>query len=93
METGACDWKGLLRNWPAELPRRGIFVTSLNDQVPFDGFLTSQSFVLAQRSAPDSMGARTVILPFDQIAALKLTDPAKPKIFQAMGFEGVLPKG
>jgi hypothetical protein len=69
-------WKSLFVSWPAELNRRGILVTAFGEQIPFSGFLTAEGLLLLERSTPDSMGARTVMLPYDQVAAIKLTDVA-----------------
>jgi hypothetical protein len=41
---------------------------------------------------PDSLGARSVVVPYNQILALKIVDVVKPKHFQAVGFEGVFSK-
>lgn len=86
------QWKSLLDSWPQEIPRRGVLVTSLNEQIPFAGFLTSEGFLLAERQTPDTLGGRTLILPYENIVALKLTDVVKEKALHAFGFTGSLSK-
>jgi hypothetical protein len=85
-------WKDFFRNWPADVDRRGILVTNYDEQIPFDGFLTSETMVLVERRAPDTVGARKVLLPFQNIMAIKITDVVKAKSFQAAGFEDARPR-
>ncbi len=70
------------------MARRGILVTSLGDQIPFSGFMTTETLLLLERSTPDSMGARTVILPYESVTAVKLTDVTDSKSFRTFGFVG-----
>lgn len=72
------------------MPRRGVLITSRDEQIPFSGFLTQQGLLLIQRKTPDALGSRIVILPYENIAAVKLTDVVSPKLFQGLGFEGSL---
>jgi len=92
MEIPLHGWRDLFRRWPAELPRRGIIMTSMGEGIPFSGFLTCEGFLLVARTTPDSAGARTVVLPYENVVALKLTDVVKPKVFAMLGFEGELTK-
>ena len=57
----ATVWKNLFTNWPAALPRKGVLMTEGNEQTPFQQFLTTDEFLLVQRRAPDTVGAREVI--------------------------------
>jgi hypothetical protein len=41
-----------------------------------------------ERQTPDSLGARTIILEYAQISAMKIVDVVKSKSFQSIGFEG-----
>jgi hypothetical protein len=86
-------WKKFFLGWPADMPRRGILVASFGDQVPFAGFMTSEAFLLVERATPDAVGARLVVLPYDQILAVKITEVVKSKSLRAIGFEGEAPKG
>lgn len=89
--TGIANWRGLLRAWPAELPRRGVLVTAWNEQIPFDGFLLSDAFLLISRQTPDTLGSRMIVLPYDGVAAIKLTEVIRAKALQPLGFTGTLP--
>jgi hypothetical protein len=80
-------WKKCFCNWPAELPKRGVLVTSYDEQIPFDGFLTSEHLLLVERRTPDTSGARQILIGYQSIVAVKITDVVKVKAFLAMGFE------
>ncbi len=80
-------WKHCFRNWPAELPKRGVLVTSYDEQIPFDGFLTSEHLLLVERRTPDTSGARQVMLAYQSVVALKITDVVKTKALLPLGFE------
>jgi hypothetical protein len=86
------NWRDFFEQWPAELQRRGILVTAFGEQIPFSGFWTTANLLLLERQTPDSLGARTIVLAFTQITALKIVDVVKPKCFQSLGFEGPPPK-
>jgi hypothetical protein len=83
------NWRDFFAQWPADMPRRGIIIAEFGEQMPFSAFWTSPTYLLLERTTPDSLGARTIVLPFTQVAALKITDVVKPKTFQPLGFEGV----
>ncbi|HWB08594.1 MAG TPA: hypothetical protein VG826_05195 [Pirellulales bacterium] len=89
MASGS-TWQHYFQNWPQEVPQRGIIVTRLNDQVPFDGFLTSDTMLLLQRKTPDNVGARKVLLAYEEIAAVKFVDVVRAKAFETIGFAGKL---
>ena len=91
-ETHRPDWKGVFAGWFPETPRRGVLVTTFGEQIPFTGFLTSEDFLLLERTTPDTTGGRTLVLPYANVAAVKFTDVIKEKSFQAAGFQGSLPK-
>lgn len=81
-------WKTLFGAWPPDMPRRGILVTGFGEQVPFSGFMTSEAFVCLDRQNPDSLGARTLVIPYESIAALKIVDVVKPSALRGLGFSG-----
>ena len=83
-------WKALLTKWPKDLPKRGVLVSVLNDQTPFRSFMLTDEMVLFERINPDPLGARMLLLPYDQIAALKITDVVRESVFRALGFVGKL---
>jgi hypothetical protein len=86
------NWRDFFVHWPAEMQRRGIVVTNFDEQIPFSAFWTSPNLLLLERQNPDALGARTIVLEFTQIAALKMVDVIKIKAFQTIGFEGPPPK-
>ncbi|HVX13976.1 MAG TPA: hypothetical protein VHC22_22520 [Pirellulales bacterium] len=83
-------WQHYFQNWPKEVPQRGIVVTSFEDQIPFDGFLTTNTMVLLERKTPDNAGARKVLLAYENIVAVKFTDVLRNKAFESGGFAGRL---
>jgi hypothetical protein len=85
-------WKNFFNNWPAGIQRRGLLVTSLNEPVPFKGFMVKEDVLLLERTNPDSMGGRFVMVAFDAINLVKLIDPLKESVFSAAGFLGKLAK-
>ncbi len=86
-------WKGCFEAWPADLPRRGVLVTTFDEQIAFQGFMTHAGMVLIERNAPDTTGARKLLVPYQHVAALKIVDPVKGQLFTPMGFQGDLPGG
>ena len=63
-------------------------MTAFQEQIPYTSFLTSQTHLLIERQTPDALGARTVLLPYDQILAVKISDVVKATAFESLGFEG-----
>lgn len=85
-------WKDFFDNWPDGLPRQGTLVTSLGQNIPFSGFLTSKTMLLVNRRTPDAEGTRQVLILYQNVDSIKLTEIIKPKVFTENGFEGTLPK-
>ncbi len=79
-------WRDFFRHWPTEVERRGVLVTSYEEQIPFDGFLTADTLLLLERRTPDTSGARKIMIGYGSIVALKFTDVLKNRPFQAAGF-------
>jgi hypothetical protein len=90
--TRVSAWKDFFDRWPEAMAKRGLIITQQGEQVPFVGFMTAEHFLLVQRHAPDTVGARTFICPYDELAGLKLTDVVRTQQLQELGFEGKLPK-
>ena len=84
----AQQWKQLLNNWPRDMPRRGVLITSYDEQIVFSDFLLGEDMVLVERNSPDAMGARKVILPYQNILALKIIDVVRSKTIRKFGFVG-----
>jgi hypothetical protein len=85
-------WRNCFRQWPAEVERRGVLVTSFGEQIAFDGFATSDDMLLIERRTPDTVGARTVLLAYQNIQAVKIIDVVKAKTFHTMGFVVAAPE-
>lgn len=88
--TAAGPWPAFFRDWPQEIPHRGVLITQLNEAIAFKGFMLRDEFVLLERLSPDSLGARFVVTPYGEIALVKITDPLKQPAFEAAGFRGAL---
>jgi hypothetical protein len=86
MTTGEY-WRSLFENWPSSVPRRGLLITTFNESIPFVNYLLSGGIVLLDRDKPDAMGARKVMVAYDNIAAIKITDVIELANFQALGFQ------
>ncbi len=80
-------WRQCFQNWPAEVDRRGVLVTSFGEQIAFDGFATGDDMLLVERRTPDTTGARMIIIPYANVLALKIVDVVKAKAFQSLGFQ------
>lgn len=85
-------WRDVFYEWPAGIARRGIVISTLNEPMPFKGFMVKQDTVLLERTNPDSLGARFILMPFEAINCLKFVDPLKETTFTAAGFTGKLAK-
>ncbi len=79
-------WRKCFGSWPAEVERRGVLVTSFDEQIPFESFAASPDMLLIERRSPDTLGARMVLIAYQDIRALKIVDVLKAKAFQALGF-------
>ena len=88
--TSGSIWRDVFVNWPAAIPRRGILQSTNNEATPFKGFLHNDSVLLLERSIPDSIGTRFVLISYDAIHAVKFTDPLKESVFTAAGYIGTL---
>ena len=88
----AATWKHCFTNWPADIERRGVIVTTYDEQIAFEGFMTNDSMLMIERRAPDTLGARKVVLPYEKIEALKFTDVIKNRSLQSLGFVDTRPR-
>jgi hypothetical protein len=84
--NSAEHWRMLFENWPSSMPRRGLLITTFGESIPFVGYLLSPGIVLLDRDKPDSMGARKVMVAYDAISAIKITDVIELPRFQELGF-------
>ncbi|MEX0612445.1 MAG: hypothetical protein WD738_20160 [Pirellulales bacterium] len=85
-------WREVFTNWPASIPRRGVLVSTLNETLPFKSFMTKGDILLLERAIPDPFGTRFIVLAFDAIHMLKLTDPLKESVLTGAGYVGQLAK-
>ena len=83
-------WKHVFMNWPAGIQRRGVLLTNLNESMPFKSFMIKDDLLMLERTNPDPLGSRFVLLGYDAINSVKLVDPLKESVFTAAGFLGKL---
>ncbi len=84
-------WASFFEKWPGKMAKRGVVVTSFGEQILFSGFLVGEDLLIIERQAPDTVGARQVVLPFDNIQAVKIVEIAKKGLWKSLGFSGELP--
>jgi len=80
-------WKDFFTHWPKVMAPTGVLVTSYDEQIPFIGFMTGETLLMMDRRAPDASGARKVLIPYENIAALKMVDVVNNSVFAAVGFK------
>lgn len=85
-------WAKFFRNWPKNIPTRGVVNNRLNDTTVFKSFMLQGELILLERISPDSVGARFVVLPFEEIASVKYTDQLRQDALESAGFVGNLAK-
>lgn len=78
-------WRSFLAKWPANLEHRGV-VVACGEQVSFVEFYVSDQAALFERLAPDSVGGRKLILPYQKIDTIKITESVDSSVFVASGF-------
>jgi hypothetical protein len=80
------SWRKCFTHWPPEVERKGVLVTTFQEQIPFESFAASEEMLLVERRSPDTLGGRMVMLSYHHIEALKIVDVVKMKVFQSLGF-------
>ncbi len=88
----AQQWQAFFQEWPESIPRRGIVTNALNEANPFKGFMLKGTMVLLERTNPDAMGGRFILMSFASIDSVKLIDPLKESDATAAGFVGKFAK-
>ena len=88
--TSADTWKKLFTDWPAAMPRRGVLLSVLNESMPYRDFWLNGDLLLLERTTPDALGGRFIILSFDAINSLKFIDPINEASIAEAGFVGAL---
>jgi hypothetical protein len=84
------EWKRIFAEWPEDLNRKGILLTTFGEQIPFDGFLIGDDMLFIERPTPDALGGRAVMLGYETISGVKFVDAIKAKPFHTLGFQGSL---
>ena len=85
-------WSKFFLNWPEQWNRQGVLVTTFGEQIPFDGFMVSEDLLFLQRSSPDAIGTRQLLLAYHNISALKINNVVKAGALAEKGFSGTMPK-
>jgi len=85
-------WKKHFQTWPKSLPHKGVLVTTWDETISFVGFMTGPDLLAVERQAPDTTGARKVILAYGNIAAVKLVAVVEERVLSDSGFTGQLVK-
>ena len=83
----ALAWRAIFENWPESIPKQGLVVTSFQETIPFVDFLISGGILMVERDKPDTYGARKVMIVYEAISAVKITNPMELARFQVMGFQ------
>jgi hypothetical protein len=83
-------WKAFFTAWPKDVQHRGVVVNTLNEAIPFKSFMIKNDMLLLDRTNPDPMGSRFILLGFDSVHNVKLIDPIKESVLAAAGFAGKL---
>jgi hypothetical protein len=83
-------WAELFARWPANVARKGVLITNFGEQILFSGFMASPAMLLVERQTPDTVGARKVIVPYSNVAGIKIVEVVKPAAFHELGFQGTI---
>jgi hypothetical protein len=84
--TPADNWKSFFTEWPADFPGSGIVISTLNEAMPFRNFWLKDDMLLLERTNPDAMGGRFLILGFDVIHSIKFIAPLNEAVIDESGF-------
>ncbi len=85
----AATWRACFHAWPGNIPQRGVLVTTFDEQIPFASFMVADDLLFIERKNPDTLGTRSLIVPFNAISAVKIVDPIEPRQFRSFGFQPV----
>ena len=86
MQRQTAGLESVLASWPTSLPRKGVAVTAQGEQIVFANFSVSSGCVLLERTTPDAMGGRVILLPIENLAVFKFTDTLSEKAIKDLGF-------
>jgi hypothetical protein len=86
------NWREFFEKWPAEIPKRGLLVSTLNETTPFKSFLLKGDMLMLERTNPDPVGSRFILMEFSTIHMLKITEPLRESVLTGAGYVGQLAK-
>lgn len=89
----ANHWRSFFVNWPDSMAKRGLVVNDLNEAMPFKSFMLAENMLLLERTNPDPLGSRFIMLSYGSISSVKLVDPMGTEALQKLGFQGKLTNG
>jgi hypothetical protein len=93
MADGAsANWRGVFEKWPASIAKRGVLVSTLNEATPFKSFMLKGELLLLERTNPDPIGSRFILMEFSAIHMLKFVEPLSEAVFTTAGYAGHLAK-
>ncbi|MDD4268232.1 MAG: hypothetical protein PHO07_09405 [Pirellulales bacterium] len=61
-------------------------MTTQGEQIVFANFSIGSGCILLERTTPDAMGGRMILLPFENLAVFKFTDTLSEKAIGNLGF-------
>ncbi|NOY29907.1 MAG: hypothetical protein GXP28_06935 [Planctomycetes bacterium] len=80
------SWKSLFADWPADLPRRGVILSTLNEIMPFTNFWLRDEMVMLERKNPDTSGSRYILMSYAGIDSVRFIDPLSDQVIVSAGF-------
>ena len=81
------NWHEFFTKWPKSLSHRGVLITSYGEHFTYTDFVASDAYLVAIRETPDIDGARTIVLDYEGIRAVKILDSIKTGTFAEFGFD------
>ena len=84
--TPAENWKSFFIDWPESFPRSGVLLTTLNETIPFRNFWLKGDLLLFERTVPDALGGRFMLLGFEIVNSVKFTNPLTDDCINQAGF-------
>ncbi len=91
-EASETNWREVFEKWPTGISKRGVVMSTLNEATPFKSFLIKNDMLLLERTNPDPLGARFVLMGFSAIHMVKITDPLTEATLTSAGYIGSLAK-
>lgn len=92
-KSKAESWRNVFANWPQGFKRKGVLQPAFDENIAFVDFVISDEMLVLERATPDNVGARRVMVPFVDIAALKFVEPLKTEQFLEAGYSKGNPVG